>query len=233
MAEHITPDSEQPVLDAEARAQSGDFSQLPAVIRAIGSANPDVRLRAAYVAGRIGTPQAIDALKAMAVRDEVSANRNQAIFALAAIGRPAVVPALIDALHDPDVERRMDARIALFQLLGPDVFKPMVEEDQDEGPDLEEIDRVTRWWSERSMAFDPARVYAFGVPATPGVFIEQAAAADSELPDAYLNALTDWTGEDFGQAPLSRVLTQWRRWWMAERSKFEPGRRYFFGHPLP
>jgi hypothetical protein len=231
--EPMTPNQQQPVLDAEARAKAGDFSGVPAIVQAIDHANQDVRLRAAYVAGRIGLAQAIEPLATMARRDPVSPNRNQAIYSLSAIGRPAVVPALIDALNDEDVERRMDARIALYQMLGPDVFAPMVEEDEGEGPDPEEIDRVTDWWAERASTFDPARAYAFGVPASPGVFIEQVAAADSSLPDAYLNALTDWTGQDFGQEPLAQVQVKWRQWWAAEARKYEPGRRYFFGHPVP
>jgi hypothetical protein len=223
----------QDVRDAEARAKTGDFSGLPLIVEAIGSDNPDVRLRAAYVAGRIGAPRAIHRLAHMALHDPVSANRNQAMFSLSAIGRPAVVPPLIEAVGDEDVERRMDARIALYQMLGPDVFAPMVEEDQNEGPDPDEIARLREWWAERAPRFDPDRVYAFGVLASPEIFIVQTTTAQSEMPDAYLNLLTDWTGQDFGQEPLSKVLPRWTKWWSAAERHYEPGRRYFFGHPLP
>ena len=118
-------------------------------------------------------------------------------------------------------------------MLCADVCEPLVEDDQDAGPDQAEIDRVTTWWAERATTLDPALAYAFGLPATPGVFIEQAAAAESSLPDAYLNALTDWTGQDFGQSSLPAVLAEWQKWWTSAERNYEPGRRYFYGHPVP
>jgi hypothetical protein len=222
----------QPILDAEAQAKSGDFSGVSTILGGLSDGNQDVRLRSAYVAGRIGLPQAIEPLSVMALRDRVSDNRNQAIFALVAIGRPAAVPTLIGALHDEEVERRMDARIGLYRMLGPDVFAPLVEEDADEGPDQAEIDRVTAWWDARAAQFDAGKVYAFGVLATPEVFILQASAATA-TPDAYFHALTDWTGQDFGERPATAVLRKWMAWWSAHEREYEPGRRYFFGRLVP
>jgi len=39
--------------------------------------------------------------------------------------------------------------------------------------------------------------------------------------------LHDWTGQDFGESPLSKVLAKWEKWWAENSANYEPGRRYF------
>jgi hypothetical protein len=233
MVDSIPSHASQAILDAEAKAKTGDFSGLPAVIAGLAHENPDVRLRAAYVAGRIGWPQTIDQLSEMALQDNVSDNRSQAILSFAGIGRPTVVPALIEALNNDEVERRMDARITLYRVLGADVFDPLADEDESEGPDEKEVISITTWWQERMSRFDTNRVYAFGMLASPGVFVQQLETAESLLPDAYLHALTDWTGQEFGQSPLPKLIAQWKQWWSAHQHEYETGRRYYYGYPVP
>jgi hypothetical protein len=221
-------------LDAAlALAEAGDFSGLQTIVAALASDNHEVRLKAAYLCEQIGFSTAIEPLSRMALNDRQSENRKQAIFALAAIGRPAVVAPLISALDDTRVERRQDARLAQYMVLGRDVLRQLSDEDGGVERDPEEVARISEWWERESGRCDPALVYAMGEPASPGVFIRQLRAADSELPDLYLGALHDWTGEDFGEAPLQRVDARWAKWWAANEARYEPGRRYFHGHRVP
>ena len=215
-------------------AKTGDFSGLDAIVAAVAHEDGEVRIKAAYCCERIGFAAATDPLSRMAAGDPVSDNRNQAIYALASIGRPAVVPPLIACLSDDDPARRDDARTALYRVLGEDALRQLADEDDEGARDDGETARVTAWWDAQSARFDPARVYAFGQLAGPAVFIALLEAAAAALPDAYLDALSDWTGQDFGQTPpLSKVITKWSKWWAANSASFEPGRRYFYSHPVP
>lgn len=227
------PNPKQEVNAALERAKAGDFSGLPAIVGALTHDDDGVRIRAAYCCQRIGPPSAIEPLSRMAAGDPVSDNRNQAMFALAAIGRPAVVEPLMAGLEDEDAERRADARVALYQVLGIAALRVTADEEDEGARDEEEPRRVADWWHAQAARFDAARVYAYGEPASPGVFIAQLEAAQSSLPDALLDALRDWTGQEFGEAPLARVTAQWSTWWPANTRAFEAGRRYFYGHPVP
>lgn len=221
--------------DAFMLAESGDFSGLPVLVGALRSENEDARIRAAWLSGRIGSPHAMAALADMARHDPVSVIRNQAIFALAGIGRPAVVAVLAAALGDPVRDRRDDARTALYRLLGRGVIRLFAHEDANEHADPHEPVRVMAWWREHSGQFDPERVYFMAEPASPGVFIDRIEGRRHDVvPDAILNALSDWTGQDFGQRlPLAGTIRKWQTWWSANREHYEAGRRYFHGHLVP
>ena len=221
--------------DAFELAGSGDFSGLPVLIAGLGSANEDVRLRAAWLNGRVGSPQAMAGVADLARHDPVSAIRNQAMFALVGIGRPAVVPVLAAALGDPDPGRRDDARTALYRLLGHSVIRLLADEDEQDQADPREPARVMAWWGARSGQFDPELVYFRAEPASPGVFIGQVEARRHDaVPDAILNALSDWTGQDFGRRlPLSETVGKWQSWWTANREHYAAGRRYFHGYLVP
>jgi HEAT repeat protein len=218
---------------ALAQAQQGDFSGLDTIVDALTSENGEVRIKAAYYCQRIGFSAAIEPLSRMALDDPVSDNRNQAIFALVGIGRAGVVPVLISALDDEDVERREDARVALYNVLGKDVLSLLGDEEGGVDRDLAETLRLATWWETHAARFEPERVYSVGELASPGTFIGQLKAAQTSLPDAILDALCDWTGEDFGNAPLKTVITKWERWWSKNSGSYEPGRRHFFGHVVP
>lgn len=213
-------------------AQTGDFSGIDTIVRALAHDDGEVRIEAAFCCQQIGCSAAISPLTRMAISDPLSGNRNQAIYALAAIGRPAVVPAIITALNDEDPERRDDARTALARLFGRGVL-PRLADEFDDGDRDEERDRVAEWWRVQSGRFDPELVYFMGKPASPGSFIRELMTTKTSLPDAYLSALRDWTGQDFGQAPLSKVVTRWKTWWTRNRRHYEAGRRYYYGHRVP
>ncbi len=218
---------------ALALAEVGDFAGLDTIIDALASDDAEVRIKAAYCCKRIGFSAAIEPLSHMVADDPVSDNRNQAIFALAGIGRPAVVSALITALADDDAERREDARVALYRVIGKDVLRLLADEDGGSARDPTESRRVAAWWQAQSVRFDLALVYAMGDLASPGVFIRQLRATRTALPDAILNALRDWTGNDFGQSPLPKVIAKWEKWWAKNGTNYEAGRRYFYGHRVP
>jgi hypothetical protein len=215
---------------AMALAEAGDFGGLGVIVECLGHDDDGVRVKAARCCERIGFAAAIEALAAMAAADPVSPNRNQAIYALAAIGRPAAAPPLVEALADPDPERRDDARTALYRVVG-EIVAPLLSDEIDEDP--QERSRVTEWWQGYAPRLDADRVYALGELASPGVFIDQLKASKGRHPSAWLDALANWTGQDFGEGPLSKVTAQWLKWWKANADRYEPGRRYFFGHRVP
>jgi hypothetical protein len=214
-------------------AQAGDFSGFGAVVEALKSHDGEVRIRAAYCCERIGCAAAIDPLSRMVTDDSISDNRNQAMFALVAIGRPSVVPHLIAALNDEEFERREDARVALYRVVGKVMLRVLADEEDGGDRDPDESRKVAAWWTSQSAGFDSALVYALGELAGPRVFIRQLRVKHAPLPDAYLDALRDWTGQDFGQSPLAKVAAKWEKWWAANNGAYEPGRRYFYGHAVP
>lgn len=215
------------------RAQAGDFTMLDIIADGLMSDDAEVRIRAAYCCERIGFASALDRLSQMATGDPVSDNRNQAIWGLVAIGRPGVIPALIVELGDVDDARREDARAALYRMLGREVVPLLADEEGGGEQDWSESRRVSMWWQTRSAGFDAELVYAYGMLASPAVFIQQLTVTISTLPDAILGALHDWTGEDFGQSPLPKVIAAWESWWMRNATKYEAGRRYFYSHRVP
>ena len=165
------------------RARAGDLGGVPAILEGLGDTDNDVRLRAAYCCQQIGFSTAIESLSRMAVGDTVSDNRSQAIVALAAIGRPAVVPALIAALNDSEVAGRGNARASLYEVLGEEVLTLLADEDFGENEDPEESAKVGAWWKTASARFDPASVYAIGELAHPSVFVRLLKASRGDLPD--------------------------------------------------
>jgi hypothetical protein len=124
-------------------------------------------------------------------------------------------------------------RAALYQLVGKDVLPLLSDEESGDERDYDESERVAEWWRKTAGNFDSDRVYSMGEPASLGVFIEQLKRTQSSLPDAILNRLSDWMGQDFGQEPLPEVILKWEKWWDANQDKYIPGRRYFYGHPVP
>lgn len=214
-----------------ADAQAGVFSGFDMIIHALLHDDREVRLDAAYCCKRIGFSAALDPLCRMAHSDSASENRAQAIYGLGGIGRPSAIPAIVRALGDEEDECREAARTVLYRMVGADVL-PLV---GDEGDELDPAEpaRVGQWWAAHSQRFDSARVYAMGELAGPHVFIRRIKETATPLPDAYLNLLRDWTGQDFGEAPLPRVIEQWENWWVRNKLSYEPGRRYFFGHRVP
>jgi hypothetical protein len=233
MTEPTEGDGKQALDDAIARAQTGDFSGWDTIREALESPDTEVRTAAAGACERIGFSAAVELLSRMATSDRDTDARNQAIYALVAVGKPAVVPVLIAVLEDEEHERRQDSRTALYRVLGKDVFSVLADEDGGPDPDPEESGRVTRWWQSRKDRYQADRVYAFGELASPAVFIEEVKKVPVPLPDAHLNALRDWTGQDFGQTPIRKVIQKWEKWWAEHRDRYEPGRRYFYGHSVP
>lgn len=214
-------------------AKAGNFVGIDTIIDALASGNEEVRSKAAYYCARIGFSTAIEPLSYMVAHDSMSDNRNQAIFALVGIGRPAVVPALIAALDDEEDDRREDARVALYRVVGKDILQLLADDDGGDARDPAESGQVAAWWQTQSARFDPALVYAMGELASPGLFIRQLKTTRTSLPDAILNALHDWTGNDLGQSPLPEVIAKWEKWWTKNDVNYEEGRRYFYGHPVP
>jgi hypothetical protein len=221
--------------EAVRAAESGDLRQLHVISEGLLSADPDVRIKAAAAAERIGSPGLVEPLADMALHDDQSPNRNQAIYALAGIGTAAVVPVLAEALNDPDPERREDARTALFRVLGGQVLPLFPDVDDEEGDTTgsTEASQLLRWWSDHSADFDDQLTYFLGRPASLARIVEEIKRRSPGVPDAYLEMLGDWTGQYFGREPLSEMLANWRRWLADHGGDYEAGRRYFHGHRLP
>lgn len=215
---------------ALAAAEQGNFGGFDVFVRALTNDDWEVRATAAYYLGCIGFSAALGPLCHMAHADTMADNRAEAIYGLEGIGRPAGIPALIDALGDEEDLCRQAARTVLFRLIGPDA--PITGDEGDE-LDAAEPEGMRQWWAMNSHRFDPGRVYALGRLAGPDVFIECCRTSVISLPDAYLCLLEEWTGQNFGQAPLADVVAKWEKWWRTNAAHYEPGRRYFHGHPVP
>jgi len=212
------------------QAKRGDFDKAGTIVAYLTDKNPEIRVKAAWYSQQIGIPSAIKNLANMAIKDPISDNRNQAIHALAGVGRPEVIPTLIAALNDEDDERRSDARTALYHLLGKQVLPLLADEFE---RDSDEARRLANWWEERSGNFNNSWVYFMGEAVTPESFIKELKVKRPAIPDQILFALRDWTGEDFGQEPIAKVISKWEKWWGNHKQEYIVGRRYFYGHLVP
>ena len=112
--EHRDPAVRRKALDAIIRRTDGSgIDELREVL--LGDESGDVRTRAAVVLGRIGTPEALEALRD-ALRDDETGVRATAVDAIAHFGTPGARALLEDALQDRDDEVRSVAAAALRQL---------------------------------------------------------------------------------------------------------------------
>jgi hypothetical protein len=175
--------------------------------------------------GQIGAIWALTPLGTL-LEDNESYIRNEAIFALLGIGRPAVVSWLIKALRDEDEERREDARVALFQLLGNSV--PTSEDFGKE--DEDEAERVMQWWQKESTHFDPALCYYRGKPISLGDWITSLRTGSRAYLEWAAPRLHWWTGVDFGSTLSPEFAERWEQWWQQNNTLSQTGCRYFYGH---
>lgn len=210
---------------AFALAQHGIFEGKDVFLNALSDRQEWARLKAAEMLHQIGPSWAISQLGNL-LNDEESYIRNQAIWALVGVGRPAVVPFLIQALQDPDEERREDGRAALVLLLGKEV--PVVS--GLEGETEEEFTRVYHWWRDRQAYYDEARCYYRGNPISLGQWIRMLDTSPQPTREWITDSLKWWTGLELGSASDPKLALVWEEWWSENSHLYEVGRRYFYGH---
>jgi HEAT repeat protein len=192
-------------------ARLGDFAGRETMIASLAGDDEGVAIKASEMLGHIGASWAVKPLAAR-ISDVDSGVRSRVIFALIDVARPAVAPALIRALDDPDEERSEDARVGLFQVLGEKV--PISED----GGDPEESQRIAEWWRRASAEFDPSLVYYRGRPAFLGEWIIAMKTASP--------AFLEWVGERL----LWWTADRWAEWWKTNAPYYPPGQRFFYGH---
>jgi HEAT repeat protein len=90
----------------------------------LNSTDPKVRQYAAYLLGKAKNPRAIQPL-ITALADFDKSVREQATFALSAIGKAAIQP-LAEAMKEPQWEVRYRAAEALGQIADEKVVKPLI-----------------------------------------------------------------------------------------------------------
>jgi hypothetical protein len=220
------PDVWQQLEAAETIAQQGIFEGRTAILNALGNEDPEVRIRSVILAGHIGARWAI-APTAQLLRDEESSVRGEAIQALLNISRAAVVPWLIEALGDEEEERREDASVSLFQLIGDDV--PIQAGIGDEDRDVEST-RVREWWQSASAGYSPDLCYYRGRLLSLDEWIARLKSPSVAHQRWVLYRLLWWTGQDFGSDPSAKLARQWAAWWKTNSQRFQTGYRYFYGH---
>jgi HEAT repeat protein len=203
-------------------AQRGDFSGRDVMIEALES-EP---LTAAEMLGRIGAPWSVDALSTL-LRHPDPGVRNEAILGLARTNRTAAVPALIDALEDPDEERREDARVALVSLVGPRIAQVLASD----GASLPGERRAALdFWRQNAPQF-PGDVAIFeGRPLAIGEVLAEAERSSPAVAEALIDLILIWSGAQLSEGTTAERLQELRAWWDANRARFQTGRRYFFGH---
>jgi HEAT repeat protein len=92
---------------------------VPALETALADPFPDVRVAAVTALGmRKGGGHPVTRLFGGALRDADRLVRSAAVFALAKVGDPAAMPALLAALNDPEIPVRRDAVWAVGRLGG-------------------------------------------------------------------------------------------------------------------
>jgi len=197
------------------------------------------RLDAINYLGRLGVFETIDELRIIALNDSMSVLRNEAIYALQAIGYAKVIPYIIDALQDGDFERRTDARTALYRLVGNKILpllnpeeEEFIENDyQRESSYLRNAGEIKDWWSIKKNSFIEGKTYCFGELAHPKVLIQVIENSEPELCDSYFRQLEDWTGQNFGE-PSKKTLNEWKAWCKKSEGSYIEGERYFYGRKV-
>jgi HEAT repeat protein len=122
-----SPDVDTAALALGELVDSGAPS-VPALIDALGDADPAVRKRAAEGLGMIGDPSSADALF-QAVGDADERVRANAATALARLGDPRALEALVRTLDDAPDPLHADLTLSAYTLmsLGPDALPAMAD----------------------------------------------------------------------------------------------------------
>jgi len=238
---------EDPVAVAEARdaalarideieeaMKRGDFSGMDELIAYVPSKEWEVNESALILLLRVGSRRAIPA-----AAEEAAHGSKQAIHALGEIGVAAGMPALIAALLDEEYEVRETARLELSRALGP-LVHDMLDCDEFGGcAEGEEHATLSAWWSAHGHELDPELVFYNGKPIDVGadvVQMEEWTRLNGEQVLAAVEAvsekLTDFTGYEPPKVPRNEIAALWRAYWQQHAGRFEPGRRYFYGHRI-
>jgi HEAT repeat protein len=218
------------IRDALNAAKKGDFSRIQDVIPLVSSDYWEVADAASEALERLGPARALDTLA------KEARGRINPIYALASVGTPAVVPHLIALLGDEDVEFREHTRAALYRIMG-DRVGDLLDFDEISGRLGDERANVADWWAAQGAEFDPKVVYRHGEPLDLGRDIETMATLaaigrEQELAavEAMAEKVADFTGHRIENVPNSDLGRRWQEWWRENSSRFQPGRRYFYGH---
>lgn len=120
---------------AEALGIIGDERAVKPLIEALAhDSDDDVRWKAAWSLGKIGSPEALDAL-ITGLNDDTAIVRQQSAMALGLIGREEAVTPLIEALEDEEWTVRKDAVFALGEIGDQRAVKylirALIDEDRD------------------------------------------------------------------------------------------------------
>lgn len=217
-------------------AKLGVFDHLVIIANELQNKNWSVRAEAARSLGRIGPAAYVAPLSAL-LKDEVLANRNVAIYALQKIGRPVVIPALIERMQEQDREIREDVSTALYRIAGSNMLPVLYPEDDlematEEFSSVEVYEKCMAWWNQHKTEYDPDKVYILGAPATPGVLIDAIRRSPGALPDAYIGLLEDYTGVRFKSTTLKTLVSEIEAWWASHKEEYIPGVKYFFGRSV-
>jgi hypothetical protein len=135
-------------------------------------------------------------------------------------------------LQDIDPARRDDARTALYRVVGTEVVALVIYEDDEGCVGSDEVNAIREWWDGARRRFDEREAYFLGDPTNPRRVVEEIEHQGPALPDAYVQMLENWTGEEFGRDSIADVLARIRAF-LANHEEFEPGQRYFYSHRVP
>ncbi|MCG8419046.1 MAG: HEAT repeat domain-containing protein [Proteobacteria bacterium] len=220
-------------------AKEGDYQYIDLLVQALEDEDWEVRRDAAYYLGRIGWRSAVEKLGELIANDPMDDNKNVAIYAAQSTGFPSAAPLIIKGLEDENPEIRIDCRTALYRLFGDSIvllLDPEEEELMEDSEDrrrayLNNAEEIRAWWQATKDAYDHDKTYFMGQEATPALIFEEFKKAPNTN-DAYLELLEDWTGQEVGEYSR-KMLKLWDSWLSRHGSKFQKGKKYFYGKELP
>ncbi|MCP4179241.1 MAG: hypothetical protein GY756_15890, partial [bacterium] len=200
--------------------QKGNFSKHKDIIPFLKDEFQEIRLYAIDLLSDIGFKSAIEPLTDL-LNDLNSNIRKKVYIALTEIALARdVVPYILNGLKD---ENRYVVGVVT------DFITNVI--DEDTKPDSDDYDEWLNWWQDQSLKYKPATYYYKGKPVSIKYFINKMK-VDS-VTAYYLEILLTWTGQNFGDEKTPDILLKWEHWWEENKDRFEPGKRYFYGHLVP
>ena len=230
-----TPESKQPLVGELELSRRFNIFYNP--IRLVPVSTPsDSRIMVAHILqSKGGDPRAVEILAASYGKEPDTATRVATVFALGALQNKAAVPALRQALRDPEMEVVRAALEGLNQIRTPGIAASLVEGLADPNETIRansaaalssfEEPEVAQALLE-AMRKDPSpkvRLAALGALPNAGGFaafnpilaLLKDPQMAPEMKDRAATSLQSLTGQDFGQD-----ASRWARWWEQNKATF-------------
>ncbi|MCP4180767.1 MAG: hypothetical protein GY756_23655, partial [bacterium] len=207
-----------------AKLKKGEFDEYKKMLIYLNDKYEGIWEYAFELLKEVGLSQSIDLFISF-LEDNNSLKRANALYGLRNIAIVnKVVPHILIGLKDNDRVVKLAAEDVLIHLL-----KPV------DTPSFKYEDWL-QWWNANSDQFEQDIPYyegkIFSIKELQKDLIEDMK-EHGVVVCRYHEIFESWTGQNFGDEKTPDIISKWEQWWQENKDRFEPGKRYFYGHLVP